>query len=156
MPTMAHFDEMLGIEHYLKNPEFITFLKQSALEAMEQASAEELAEFVFGGLDESIEAFDAELGSPASTLTMAAADEDDDEFDDDDFEDDDFDEDEDDDDYGEDDLDDLKEFDPDNEDEEDDDDDEDDEEDFDEDDDDVKFEEFDDDLSDFDEDDDDF
>lgn len=151
MPTMAHFDEMLGgIEHYLKNRDFMSFLRQSALSALERASVEELAKFVFGGLDESIEAFDAELGSPISTFTMNA-DEDDEEFDEDDFEDDD-----DEDDYDEEDLDDLEEFDPENDDDEDDEeeDDEEEEDDFDEVD--AKFEEFDDDLTGFDDDDDDF
>ena len=154
MPTMAHFDEMLGgIEHYLKNRDFMSFLRQSALSALERASAEKLAEFAFGGLDESIEAFDAELGSPISTFTMSA-DEDDEEFDEDDFEDDD-----DEDDYDEEDLDDLEEFDPENDDDEDDEDDEEEdgeeeEDDFDEVD--AKFEEFDDDLTGFDDDDDDF
>lgn len=145
---MAHIDEMLDVDHYLKNAEFLAFLKQSALEAIEQVSAEELAEFVFGGLDESIEAFDAELGSPVGTVSMRAdEDEDDEDFDEDEYEDDDFDED-DDEDYDDEDLDDLEEFDPEEEADDDLDEDEDD---------DIEFEEFDDEkFADFDDDDDEF
>ncbi|MCU0427663.1 MAG: hypothetical protein MUF71_18780 [Candidatus Kapabacteria bacterium] len=150
---MAHIDEMLDVEHYLKNAEFIAFLKQSALEAINQVSAEELAEFVFGGLDESIEAFDAELGSPVGTVRMGAKEDDDDEdFDEDEYEEDDFDED-DDEEYDDEDLEDLEEFDPEEDDEEDEDDDEEDDEQ--DEDDDIEFEEFDEEkFDDFDDDDD--
>ncbi len=49
-------DEEL-IEQYMEDEEFIEFINAAFNEAVAEADVEELAEFVFGDMEEAIEAF---------------------------------------------------------------------------------------------------
>ncbi len=49
-------DEEL-IEQYMEDEEFIEFINTAFNEAVAEADVEELAEFVFGDMEEAIEAF---------------------------------------------------------------------------------------------------
>ena len=49
-------DEEL-IEQYMEDAEFIEFINTAFNEAVAEADVEELAEFVFGDMEEAIEAF---------------------------------------------------------------------------------------------------
>jgi hypothetical protein len=101
MPTQAHIGETLDVRYYRQNPEFLAFLRQAALKAVEASDdARALAALAFGGVENGMVAFDGYMQSSANSARLSASDddeeydEDDEEYDEDEFDEDEYDEDE--------------------------------------------------------------